>query len=135
MKTACLLLPFVLGAVSVSLAQPSPPPATAEAAIHVVTYLDLLPSQADAGRVLLVQQTQAERRQQGCRSSELLQEQGRANHFMLVETWDDATGLEGYHATEAYRQFRASLQPALASPLDERRGQQIASLKAEGGSK
>ena len=99
--------------------------AAPDTAIHAVTYLDLLPNKADAERPLLVQQTLSARGQRGCRSSELLQEQGRPNHFMLVETWDDEAALDRYRATEEYRAFRTTLQPAIGSPLDERRAKQI----------
>ena len=134
MKPAHFVLFLVLAIATASSAQ-SPPAAVPDTAIHVVTYLDLLPNQAGPGRVLLVQQTLAERSQRGCRSSELLQEQGRSNHFLLVEAWGDGASLESYRATPEYLAFRTALQPAIGSPLDERRAQQITPPKAEGALK
>ena len=134
MKTSLsTLLPVVAVAAVASAQSPSTPaPGTA---VHAVTYLDVLPPQADAARTLLVQQTLAERNQRGCLASELLQEQGRPNHFMLVEAWNDEAALDSYHATEGYQAFRAALQPVIGSPLDERRAQQITPPKPKGASR
>ena len=123
MQHSLLVLTLFLCTATLAAQEPASP--KQEAAVHVVTYLDLLPDQADPGRLLLIHAVQTQQKQSGCLSAELLQEQGRANHFMLVEAWRDPAALEGWHASGDYRQFRASLQPALASPLDERRGHQI----------
>ena len=135
MKTLVLALWFVLAAATASRAQSTSAVAAPDTAIHVVTYLDLIPNRADEERRLLVQQTLVARGQRGCRSSELLQEQGLPNHFMLVEIWEDLAALESYRAAESYRTFRATLQPAIGSPLDERRAQQIIPLAAKGSEK
>ncbi len=128
MKTILLTLSLILATATVSSAQSSAA-TVPDMAIHVVTYLDLIPSQADAGRSLLVQQTLAARRQRGCRSNELLQENALSNHFILVESWNNEADLETYHATEGYRTFRAAIQPATGSPPNERRTQQITPLE------
>ena len=129
MKTAVLVLSFVLAAATASPAQ-SLSATVPDTAIHVVTYLDMIPNQAEAGRPLLVQQTLVARSQQGCRSSELLQENALSNHFILVEAWNNEADLEAYHATSGYRTFRAAIQPDTGSPPNERRAQQITPLKA-----
>ena len=123
MKPTLLILSLFLCTAPLAAQEPIAP--KQGSAVHVVTYLDLLPDQADPGRLLLVREVQAQLQQSGCLSVELLQEQGRANHFMLVEAWRDLTALDGWHASNDYRQFRTSLQPALASPLDERRAHQL----------
>ncbi len=135
MKTALFSLFFVLAAAPIALAQSPPATAAPDTAVHLVTYLDLIPNKAAAERPLLVQQTMVARGQPGCRMSELLQEQGLPNHFMLVETWDDVAALESYRATEGYRAFRATLQPAIGSPLDERRAKQITPVAIGSASK
>ena len=123
MKSSWLILFVVFGVAT--LAAQTPAPSAAALSVHVVTYLDLLPAQAEPGRLLLVHEVQAERAQPGCLSAELLQEDGRLNHFMIVESWREVTALDGYHAAREYLQFRATLQPSLASPFDERRGREL----------
>ena len=108
-----------------TLAAQEPTAPTSNIAIQVVTYLDLLPAQAERGRVLLVRQAQAQQALPGCMSAKLWQEQGRPNHWMFVETWSDPAALDTYHATGAYLRFRTDLQPTVASPFDERRGKQV----------
>ena len=122
-KSASFIVSVFLGASM--LAAQVPAPSAADVAVHAVTYLDLLPAQAEPGRLLLVHEVQAERSQPGCLSAELLQEHGRPNHFMIVETWRDVTALDAYHAAREYLELRGTLQPSLASPFDERRGREL----------
>ena len=124
MKASLLFLLMLTCVLPLAAQEASPvsPPGV----VHVVTYLDLLPAQASDGRALLIGAVKEQRAHRGCGSVELVQEQNRPNHFVLVETWNDLTALESYRATREYLAFRAALQPALGSPLDERRGSQIA---------
>ena len=119
MRCVWLIFGVFLSAATASAQQPSTP--KPEGPIHIVSYVDLFPAQADSGRSLLASQVRAQRTQQGCSSAELLQEEGRPNHFMFVEVWSTQAALDGYRASRNYLQFRTSLQPWLASPLDERR--------------
>jgi quinol monooxygenase YgiN len=125
MKNLFLGAIFLLAPSGLSFAQPSPT-AALPSGLTVVTYADLMPGGADAGRALLIREIQQERTQPDCVAAELIQEEGRPNHFMLVESWRDSAALESWHASSDYRQFRAELQPALGSPFDERRGARIA---------
>ena len=124
MKPFFFLL-IVCGLVSTTPAQTSSPQSAATE-VQVVTYVDLEPVQATIGYSLLVKQIRSEARNAGCRVARLIQEQGRPNHFMVVETWRRAVDLDARNDSESYRRFRSGLQPLLASPLDERVGRQIA---------
>lgn len=123
MKAIRLILMVCVCAVTLAAQGPTSP--TGNIAIQIVTYLDLLPAQAELGRGLLVRQAQAQQALPGCLSARLWQEQNRPNHWMFVETWSDPTALDTYHATGIYLRFRTDLQSVLASPFDERRGRQI----------
>ena len=123
MRIVRLLLMFCACPAFLCAQEPAAP--TDRTAVQIVTYLDLLPAQADPGRALLVRQVQAQQTFPGCLSARLVQEEGRANHFMLVESWRDAAVLDTCRATREYLQFRRDSPPARASPLDERRGRQI----------
>ncbi len=110
------LLVLTLFLCTATLAAQEPVSPKQETAVHVVTYLDLLPDQADPGRLLLIHAVQTQQKQSGCLSAELLQEQARVNHFMLVEAWRDPAALKGWRASGDYRQFRASLAIGTRQP-------------------
>ena len=95
-------------------------------AVQVVTYIDLEPTQAGSASSLLVKQVQEEQRNAGCITVVLIEENGRPNHFLLIERWRTARDLNTVRNSATYKQFRSDLQPSLASPLDERMGHQVA---------
>ncbi len=103
---------------------PLPDPSINE--VQIVTYVDLEPAQAASGSSLLVKQVQAEGRTVGCRVAFLIIEDGRPNHFIIVERWSTSQDLNALRNLDSYKHFRSELQPMLASPLDERAGHQIA---------
>jgi quinol monooxygenase YgiN len=96
-----------------------------DATIHVVTYIDLYPTDASSGQHLILDEIRQQLKQTGCLRAEFLQEQGRPNHFMTEEVWKSTKELEAYHASSEYRHFRDLLQSQLASPFDERRATEL----------
>ena len=106
-------------------AQNSVPPSL-DAELHVVGYMDLDPTRSSDGTTLLVEETLAAKQAPGCLEVHLLKEQGRSNHLIFVETWHTAMDLNAFRSGKQYKHFRDQLQPMLASPYDERIGQQIA---------
>ena len=101
-------------------------PAALDTAVQVVTYIDLEPTQAGSASSLLVKQVQEEQRNAGCITVALIEENGRPNHFVLIERWRTASDLNTVRNSVTYKQFRINLQPSLASPLDDRMGHQVA---------
>ena len=93
---------------------------------HVVIYVDLDPTNSAGGMALLVKEALIAKREPGCMESILIREEGRRNHLMLVEVWRSAEELSAYRSGAQYKRFRSDLLPTLASPFDERIGQQIA---------
>lgn len=94
--------------------------------VQVVIYVDLEPGRATNGSALLVEQVKAEARTEGCRGAFLIKEDGRPNHFIVVERWRASDDLNALRNSGMYNRFRTQLQPTLASPLDERVGHQTA---------
>ena len=94
--------------------------------VQVVNYVDMELAKAKSGSSLLAQQVLSDERTAGCRGAFLIQEEGRPNHFILVERWRTARDLDALFNSHSYLRFRGDLQPLLASPLDTRVGQQIA---------
>ena len=95
-------------------------------AVQVVTYIDLEPAEAGSASSLLIKQVQEEQRNAGCITIVLIEEDGRRNHFVLIERWRTARDLDTVRNGIPYKRFRSDLQPSLASPLDERIGHQVA---------
>jgi quinol monooxygenase YgiN len=89
-------------------------------AIHVVTHVDTVPGgQADAPG-LLTRLAGASRKEPGCLRFDVLQHTMRANHFTIVEVWENQKALDAHAAATHTKQYRDALQPMSGSPLDER---------------
>lgn len=50
---------------------------------------------------------------------EVLQQDGKPNHFTIFEVWRDREAFEAHLAAAHTRQFREKLQPMLGSPFRE----------------
>lgn len=89
-------------------------------AIHVVTHVDTVGGgQADAPG-LLTRLAEASRKEPGCLRFDVLQHTMRANHFTIVEIWENQKALDAHAAAPHTKQYRDGLQPMSGSPLDER---------------
>ncbi|MGP0094690.1 MAG: putative quinol monooxygenase [Xanthobacteraceae bacterium] len=95
-------------------------PAHAQNAIYLATYVEVVPASVETGRALLRQYGEASRRDAGNRRFELLQEIGRANRFVLLETWSDQSALDAHKKAAHTAQFGDRLASILSSPNDER---------------
>lgn len=124
MKTLSIVFAGICLFATAHAQTPLPDASTSE--VQLVIYVDLEPAQAAGGSSLLVKQLQAEGRDVGCRVAFLIKEDGRPNHFMIVERWSSIENLNAFRNSDPYRRFRNALQPMLASPLDERAGHQVA---------
>ena len=51
---------------------------------------------------------------------EVLQQHGRPDHFVLLETWKDQKALDAHGMATHTAQWREKLQPLRLSPFDER---------------
>jgi quinol monooxygenase YgiN len=89
-------------------------------AIHVVAHVDTVGGgQADAPG-LLARLAEASRKEQGCLRFDVLQHTMRANHFTVIEIWENQKALDAHAAALHTKQYRDGLQPMSGSPLDER---------------
>jgi len=89
-------------------------------AIHVVAHVDTVGgAQVDAPG-LLKRLAEASRREQGCLRFDVLQHTMRANHFTVIEIWENQKALDAHAAALHTKQYRDTLQPVSGSPLDER---------------
>lgn len=104
---------------SVSVA--SPRAAASGQAVHVVAHVDIAAGGAKIDAPgMLRRLAEASRSEQGCLRFDILQHVMRANHFTVVEVWQNQDALDAHAATAHARQYRDELQPVSGSPLDER---------------
>jgi quinol monooxygenase YgiN len=88
--------------------------------LYVVTHVDLTPNFVEDGAKLLQQFAAESRHDPGVVRFELLEDNGRHNHFTLVEVWENSKAFDAHEAAEHTKNFREKLQPMLGSPFDER---------------
>jgi quinol monooxygenase YgiN len=91
-----------------------------EATVYVVAYLEVIPPSTAEAAALLRQYREASRKDEGNLRLEVLQQNGRPDHFAIVELWQDEKALEGHGMATHRRQFHEQLEPLRASPYDER---------------
>jgi quinol monooxygenase YgiN len=99
----------------------SVPPTAAEAgdsAVVVITHVDVSPDPKVAP--LLVTLAEASRREEGSLRFDVLLHTMRANHFEVIEMWQNRKALDAHSAAAHTKQYRDNLQQFLGSPLDER---------------
>jgi quinol monooxygenase YgiN len=96
----------------------SAPPGVNSGAMYVVTHVDVTPDQ----RVppLLLRLAEASRQDEGNVRFDVLQHTMRANHFTIIETWQNQNALDTHAAAAHTKQYRDTLQPMSGGPLDER---------------
>jgi quinol monooxygenase YgiN len=89
-------------------------------AVHVVSHVDVIPGgQADPPG-LLKRLAEASRKEQACLRFDVLQHTMRANHFTVIEVWQNPRALDAHAAAPHTKQYRDELQTMSGSPLDER---------------
>jgi quinol monooxygenase YgiN len=96
----------------------SMPPAANSRTISVITHVDVTPDVRVAA--LLKRLAETSRHDEGNLRFDVVQHTMRANHFTVVETWQNQKALDVHAAAAHTRQYRDELQPMTGSPLDER---------------
>src|SRR5580704_1702697 len=64
--------------------------------LYVVTHIDVTPDYTAGGSKLLQQFAAESRKDPGVVRFELLQDNGRSNHFTLVEVWENTKAFESH---------------------------------------
>jgi quinol monooxygenase YgiN len=94
------------------------PPAANSRAISVVSHVDVTPDPRVA--TMLKRLAEASRQDEGNVRFDVLQHMMRANHFTVIETWQNQKAFDAHVAAAHTKQYRDELQPMTGSPLDER---------------
>jgi quinol monooxygenase YgiN len=93
------------------------PPATA---VYVVAHIDVTPDHAAETASLLKQYAADSRKDSGLVRIDAIVQDGRTNHFTLVEVWQTRAAFEAHTALAHTVQYREKLHAYLGSPYDER---------------
>jgi quinol monooxygenase YgiN len=95
-------------------------PAVPLESLFVVTHIDVMPPFAKPAVELLRSYVKDSSAEKGAEKIEALQQDGRPNHFTVVEQWHTKQDYDTHLSNEKTCNFRAKLQPMLGSPFDER---------------
>ncbi len=88
--------------------------------VYIVTYIDVTPANVpETSRQLQQLQTDS-LKDRGAIRFEILQQDGRPNHLVILEAWQTRQLFEAHNTQAHTRLFREKLFPMLGSPYDER---------------
>jgi quinol monooxygenase YgiN len=93
--------------------------------IYVVTHVDIIPPEKDAGTKLVQQYVADTRKDKGLVRVDAGAEISRGNHISIVEVWQNRKAFDEHVAAVHTRQFRQQIDPKLGSPYDERLHQSL----------
>ena len=88
--------------------------------IYVVTHVDIVPPNADAGTKLVQQYVADSRKDKGFVRIEAGAQISRVNHISIVEVWQNQKAFDEHVAAAHTKEFRRQIDPMLGSPYDER---------------
>jgi len=114
-----VLLPLLF-LVSVRAQTPQAPLSPPDANTYAVIYLELRPSARGAALAAFKQYAEASGQEPGRVRIDVLEQIGRAGHFIIVERWADAKAMLAHAGTPHAMRFREVLQPMQLSGYDER---------------
>lgn len=88
--------------------------------LYIVTHVDAEPQFTRDATKLLQAFAAGSRQDPGAVRVEVLEENGRPNHFTVVEVWQNQKAYDSHLGLAHTKEFRAKLLPMLGSPFDER---------------
>jgi quinol monooxygenase YgiN len=101
-----------IGCMTAALAQ--------EAAVYVVSYIDVAPTARSASIRLLRQFASSARKEDGNTRFEILQRTSPSNQFAIVAIWKDQKAYDEHAAAARTKEFREDIKPHLISAIDDR---------------
>jgi quinol monooxygenase YgiN len=88
--------------------------------VYVVAHIDVTPDHAADTATLVKQYAADSKKDKGIVRIDAILQDGRTNHFTIVEVWQTRAAFEAHTALAHTVQFREKLHPFLGSPYDER---------------
>ena len=117
-RSLCFL--FTIALPVLGFAQAARTDEASDAAVYMVSYIEVMPPSQGEAIALLRQYREASRNEEGNMRLEVLQQSGRPDHFALVEIWQDQQAHDAHAMAAHTRQFREKFQPLSGSLYDER---------------
>jgi quinol monooxygenase YgiN len=96
-----------------------PPSGSHEKSTYVIAHVDI-GGQGTNVADLLRRLAEASRKENGNLRFDVFQHTMRANHFTVIEAWQNDKALEAHSAAAHTRQYRDGIAPIAGSPLDQR---------------
>jgi quinol monooxygenase YgiN len=93
--------------------------ASNDRATYVIAHIDI-GGQGTNAPELLRRLAETSRKESGNLRFDVLQHSVRANHFTVIEAWQNERSLGGHVAAAHTRQYRDALGPIAGSPVDQR---------------
>ncbi len=113
-------IPVLLAMALMPFAATPPAYAQGDAAIYIVSYIDVAPAAKGQTATLLQQLATASRKDAGVLGFDVLQRTAPSNQFVILEGWKDQQALDAHVGAAHTKLFRDKLTPHLISPVDER---------------
>lgn len=110
----------MLVAASLALASATAAHAQDAGPIHVVTYVEVMPSAKSDGAALVRQYRDTGRKEDGNLRSEAARRIGQPNQFVVIQAWKDQKAFDAHGQAASTAQFRDKLKAIQNSPYDER---------------
>src|SRR5216684_239398 len=95
-------------------------PHAQDAAIYVVSYIEVAPAASGTAAGLLRQLANAGRKDDGNTRFDILQRAAPSNQFAIVAIWKDQKSYDAYAAAPHSKEFRDKIKPHLISAIDDR---------------
>jgi quinol monooxygenase YgiN len=111
---------LLLLGLAVFAADGGPAAAAQNAAVHVATYIEVVPQSAQAAAAALKNEAAESRKDEGCRDAQALREIGQDNRFIMVEAWKDRDAFDAHARSSHVVQSRNWLAAIELAPPDER---------------
>ena len=96
------------------------PASASEGAIYAVTHVDVIPPSKDDCIAMLKKLAEDTRKEPNAERFEAWQQNNRANHFTVTETWKNRAAHDAHIATASTKEFREKLGPMSGALYDER---------------
>ena len=88
--------------------------------IYVIGYIEVMPSEKDAGAALVRQLREASRKEAGNLRAEVGRRIGQPNEFVALEAWSDQAAYDAHAQAASTTQLRDKLKAIQSAPYDER---------------